>query len=136
MKQIDKDIVLYLLEKIPDQHPFRLSRLLFLLDAECEKKNGKQCTSFEYVVTPYGFYIDKFPPFLEEIDGIEKIEIKDEQGNPVKGFFRLTKEVNIDLPADVKDLLDSIISAYGHLADDELHQRVTSLPEYQKRIKN
>jgi len=135
MKEIDKNIVLYLLEKIPDQHPFRLSRLLFLLDAECEKKNGKQCTSFKYVVTPYGFYIDKFPPFLEEIDGIEKIEIKDEQGNPVKGFFRLIKEVKVDLPAEVKTLLDSIISEYGNLKDEELHQRVISLSEYQRRIK-
>ncbi len=135
MKRMDKEIVLYLLKKIPDQHPFRLSRLLFLLDAACEKKNGKRCTSFGYVVTPYGFYIDKFPPFLEEIDGIEKIEITDEQGHPVKGFFRLTKKVNIDLPPEVKNLLDSVISEYGHLEDEKLQQRVISLPEYQRRIK-
>ena len=134
MNLINEMLVLYLLKKVPDQHPFRLSRLLFLIDTECRRRHGKPCTDFDYVITPYGFYIEGFPPFLMSLDGVEKIEIKDEEGNPVRGFFRLVKDRDVELPDDILSVADYVIDKYANLDDQELNSAVVNLPEYQEHL--
>ena len=65
---------------------------------------------------------------------MEKGEIKDENGNPVKGFFRLVEKREAELPDNVKDVVDSVLDEYGNLPDQELNRVVTELPEYRERM--
>ncbi len=130
--KLEKDIVLYILREVPDQHPFRLSRFLFLIDLEYLRRHGEKLTEFYYQLFPEAFFIEGFPQFLENIPEIEKQVEYDEKGNPKRGFFRLVKDVEVELPPDVREVVDAVLARYGQLPDQELNSVVVSSPEYRK----
>ncbi len=129
--KMEKEIVKYILKKVPDQHPFRLSRYLFLIDLEYFREHGEKLTEFYYQLFPEAFYIDGFPQLLESIPEIEKVVEYDENGNPKRGFFRLVKEVDVDLPEEIRQLIDRVLDKYSALSDAELNRAVVETPEYQ-----
>ena len=130
--KLEKDIVLYILREVPDQHPFRLSRFLFLIDLEYLRRHGEKLTEFYYQLFPEAFFIDGFPQFLENIPEIEKQVEYDEKGNPRRGFFRLVKDVEVELPPNVREVVDAVLARYGQLSDQELNSAVVNSPEYRK----
>jgi hypothetical protein len=134
MKELDENIVLYLLGKLKEAHPFVISRLLLLLDLEHLKETGKRATGFKYVFLPGGFYIDGLPPLLESLPGVEKVVIEDEQGRPVRGFFRLKGEASPKLPGTIAGILDRLIEDTKGLEDQELNQLVLGREEYRKLL--
>ncbi|RKY99463.1 MAG: hypothetical protein DRQ10_06140 [Candidatus Hydrothermota bacterium] len=133
--KIEREIILKILKEVPDQHPFRLSRYMFLIDVEFQRRYGRKLTEFFYRLYPEAFYIEGFPQFLESIDEIEKQVETDEQGNPKRGYFRLVKDVTPQLPDDVRKVVDFVIGKYGQLNDMELNRVVVNLPEYKRLLK-
>ncbi len=129
---LEAEIIRYILSKLPDQHPFRLSRLLFLIDIEYYRRNGDKLTRFYYQLYPEAFYIEGFPEFLQTVEGVEKIVEYDDEGKPVRGYFRLTADLPINLPDDIRKRVDDVIERYGALSDAELNRAVISLPEYKQ----
>jgi len=136
MENLDKEIVLYLLGGLKEAHPFKLSRLLLLLDLEQLKAHGRRVTSFKYVFMPSGFYIDGFPPFLESLAGVEKVVIKDEEGRPIRGFFRLRREGKPTLPAELRRTIDELVERTAGLGDQELNRSITEREEYHQLLAN
>jgi len=134
MEDLDREIVLYLLGRLKEAHPFTLSRLLLLLDLEQLKAHGRRVTRFRYVFMPFGFYIDGFPPFLESLPGVEKVVIKDEEGRPIRGFFRLTQEGNPELPAELRRTIDGLVKRTMGLGDQELNGLVLKREEYSRLL--
>lgn len=134
MGDLDKEIVLYLLGRLKEAHPFTLSRLLLLLDLEQLKAHGRRVTQFRYVFMPVGFYIDGFPPFLESLASVEKVVVKDEEGRPIRGFFRIIQEGNPELPPELRRDIDRVVEEAGQLDDQELNKLAVERDEYQKLL--
>ena len=134
MEDLDKEIVLYLLGRLKEAHPFTLSRLLLLLDLEQLNAHGHRVTSFKYVFMPFGFYIDGFPPFLESLAGVEKVVVKDEEGRPIRGFFRITQQGNPELSPELRRDIDRVVEKAGQLGDQELNKLAVERNEYQKLL--
>ena len=134
MENLDGQIASYLLSRLKEAHPFRVSRLLLLLDLEHLKSTGHRVTGFNYVFMPVGFYIDRFPPFLESLPGVEKVVVKDEEGNPVGGFFRMEKEVEYTLPLEIRREIASLVEETADLDDQELNRLIMERAEYRKLL--
>jgi len=134
MENLDGQIASYLLERLEEAHPFRVSRLLLILDLDYLKANGRRLTGFKYVFMPVGFYIDGFPPFLESLPGVEKVVLKDERGNPSGGFFRMEREGKYALPLELRQAITSLVKRTANLDDQELNRLIMEREEYQKLI--
>jgi hypothetical protein len=132
MENLDKEIVLCLLGGLKEAHPFKLSRLLLLLDLDQLKAHGRRVTRFEYVFMPSGFYIDGFPPFLESLASVEKVVVKDEEGRPIRGFFRPTREGEPALPAELRRTIDGLVEEAADLDDQELNRLILEREEYRR----
>jgi len=128
----EKDLIYYAISRLKEATPFRLSRILFLLDLSYWKTKGEKLTSFKYVMTPFVFYIENFKLFLEQTPGVTKVEIKDEHGSPVRGFFKVESSIKVNLGERVEKLLDEIIDFVEGISDKELNEYVIGLPEYKK----
>ncbi len=134
MRELDGDIVLYLMAKLKEAHPFTISRLLLLLDLESLRATGRRATGFKYVFLPGGFYIDGLPPLLESLPQVEKVVIEDGEGRPVRGFFRLKGEVSPRVPEGIKGILDRLLEETEGLGDQELNELVLGREEYRQLL--
>ena len=131
---MEREITLYLLGRLKEAHPFRLSRLLLLLDLEQLKGHGRRVTRFKYVFMPSGFYIEGFPGFLESLPGVERVIVRDEEGRPVRGFFRLRRGLEPALPAELRQAIDELVERTASLGDQELNRSITEREEYHKLL--
>ncbi|MEA3238320.1 MAG: hypothetical protein U9Q94_00830 [Candidatus Bipolaricaulota bacterium] len=125
-----KEIVLYLLRRLKEAHPFTLSRLLLLLDLEQLKAHGWRVTQFRYVFMLFGFNIGGFPLFLESLAGVEKLVAKDEERRPIREFSRITQEGNPELCRDIV----RVVEEAGQLDDQELNKLAVECDEYQEPL--
>jgi len=128
----EEDLIYYTIERLGEGTPFRLSRILFLLDLSYWKTKGQKLTSLRYILSPFVFYVEDFRHYLEQTPGVKRIEIKDEQGNPVRGYFKVVSFRKVNLDEKVEKLLDEIIDFIKGMSDEELNEYVTGLPEYKK----
>lgn len=134
--ELEEKLIYYILEKVPDQHPFRLSRYLLLLELEYQKRFGERLTNFEYRLSPRVFQIEGFPQFLESLKKIEKRVQKDEKGIPIRGYFTLTERVGVELSREIKGILDPILEETGKLSDHELNLKVVEREDYKGLIES
>ncbi len=136
MGELERALVLHLLSAIGEAHPFRLSRILFFLDLEHHRRHGRPLTKLPYVLSPYGFYIRDFPAGLESMAEVEKAVVRDDEGTPVRGFFRLREGVvPSEIPREVRETVDEALKQIGDLDDRELNALILRQGEYGKLLR-
>jgi len=134
LMKLEEKLTYYIMRRIKKAHPFRISRILLLLDLEYMAKKGRKLTDFSYRLFPYGFFIEDFPAFLESLPGIEKKVITDEAGRPVKGYFELVDEKEVELEPEIREILDPILERCVDLDDDQLNSLVVEREDYKKLL--
>ena len=134
LMKLEEKLTYYIMRRIKKAHPFRISRILLLLDLEHMAKKGRKLTDFSYRLFPYGFFIEDFPAFLESLPGIEKKVITDEAGRPVKGYFELVDEKEVELEPEIREILDPILERCVDLDDDQLNSLVVEREDYKKLL--
>ena len=133
MMELEKALILYILKRQNDIHPFRISRILLLFEIEYSNKFGEKPTNFVYRLQPYTFYIEGFTNFIESIPEIEKIREVDDKGIPVRGYLHLKNpEIQVDLPKEMTEILDNILKMTSDWDDQKLNQYVVATEDYQK----
>jgi hypothetical protein len=125
-----QEIIQYILARTGGISTFRLSRTLLLLDLEWNRAKGGKRTELHYVLYPSGFYIEEFPDFLENIEGVEKVV--DEKTN--KKVFRLKSDIEPKISEEVGALLDRILEETKDMDDHALNQYVISREDYKKLL--
>ncbi len=122
----ETEIIKYLLVECDGLHPFYISRIVALLDIEYLKEKGKKLTDFDYQKTQFGFYSNKIPEILNNLN-VEKIE--SERGNYLK-----LKHQNeeIVLPDEVKKKINEILDRVCDLPDSEINRMIIESPHYDK----
>ncbi len=131
--ELEKALILYILKRQNDIHPFRISRILLLFEMEYSNKFGEKPTNFVYRLQPYTFYIEDFTNFIESIPEIEKIREVDDKGIPVRGYLHLKNpEIQVDLPKEVTEILDNILKMTSDWDEQKLNQYVVATEDYQK----
>lgn len=136
MGELERALVVHILGALGEAHPFRLSRTLFLLDLEHYRRHGGPLTKLPYVFSPYGFYIRDFPRELESMAEVEKVVVRDDKGNPVRGFFRLREGVvPPEIPREVREMVEEVLKRVGDLDDQELNALVLRQREYGKLLR-
>ena len=129
-----EDIIAYALSKLGKTNTFRLSRTLLLLDLRWEKEHGSRRTGLHYGLFPPAFYVQEFPDILLNMDGVEKVMEKDENGIE-KGYFVFHGDAP-EIDSETKALLDSIIEETRALDDHGLNMMVVNSEEYRKALEN
>ena len=131
--ELEKSLILYILKRQNDLHPFRISRILILFEIEYANKFGEKPTGFVYRLQPYTFYIEDFTKFIENIPEIEKIREVDEKGLPVRGYLHLKNpDINVEIPREMIEILDRVLDMTANWDDQKLNQYVVSREDYQK----
>ncbi len=130
--ELEKQVVYYILKRKNDIHPFRLSRLLLLFEIEYSRRYGDKPLNFVYRLQPAAFYIEDFGSFLDDLEGVEKVKVTDEKGIPVRSYIHLKMPVSVQLPDDIRSLIDRIIEETDSMDDQELNRMVVNSEAYKE----
>ncbi len=131
---LEEKVVKYILTRQNDLSPFRLSRILILSELEYVKKHGKKPLEFYYVIYPSAFYIEGFSEFLQDIEDLEKVI--EEKDSKKRGYFHLKKPCSCEIPEDLKEIIDNILTTTKDLSDEDLNRMVVEREDYRSYIQN
>jgi len=121
-------IIHYIIYKLGCASPFRISRILLLLDWASMEKLGRKLTNLTYKATPYAFYIEELPSILEKLE---------EKGYVVKNVERKCFEYRQPPPKvsiEISKLVDEILEKVKELSDVELNRLVIRDPRYRSLL--
>ncbi len=132
MGELARKLIAYVLSRGGCMHPFRLSRILALLDIKWFEKTGSTLTGLEYVMGPGTFFIEGIKEMIESDECFEKRE-----GDPTKGIRGciLYRCETPEIPEDIREILDGILEEVEGLDDMELNRRVIENPLFKKIAK-
>ena len=118
-----KALVAYVLRRTGCIHPFRLSRILALIEVEWLRDRGERLTDIKYVRGLGTFYIEELKESVEGDPCFNKRE-----GDPKtrrKGCIEYRCEPP-SLPDDVRTFIDKILEKTLSLKDQELNEAVVN----------
>ena len=117
-----RDIILYITSLFPrGVGRTRLMKLLFLVDAEAYKRIGHEVTGVKWRRWYYGPFSKKV---LEALDSLVDEGLLVVDPGPEVRYKALEGSTN--LPADVKEIINTVVKEYGFLPLEELLKRVYS----------
>ncbi len=126
-------LILYLFKKCGNMHPFRLSRIIALVDIEYIARKGYKLTELDYQKTPVAFYSDALSKVIQKLLNLGFLKkIPPANGKP--GYLSLNitdlTTFEIKIPEDTEKLLDEILSKTCKMDNDALNALVVSSPHY------
>lgn len=128
MRDLDTQIISYLLSELGCSHPYHVSRILLLAEWTAEERLGKRITSFTYHCEPYGFYIEELKSIiqgLEESGCIKRLEEK-------KCMEYMCDRP--ELPKEIESILKETLDRVRGLNDVELNRLVIHDPRYRRML--
>jgi hypothetical protein len=132
MIEITHHLIFYIVKELHKRlMKTNLMKLIYLVDLEYYKKNGRQATSFEYIYYKKGPWTSQFDQVLSELEGFE---IKSLRKEKVEGkgeyiiFFKGPKpRFQPTLPLDLKEIVDRFIYIFKESPQKDLLQYVYSI---------
>ncbi len=118
-----KALVAYVLGRIGCTHPFKLSRILALIDIEWLRDRGERLTDIKYIRGPGVFYIEGLKESVENNSCFYKRE-----GDPKTGR-RSCIEYRCEPPSiseDVRSFVDNILKRVSGLEEQKLNEIVVN----------
>jgi hydroxypyruvate isomerase len=128
--KVDKRLLCaYVLSRTGCIHPFRLSRILALIELEWMRSRGERLSDIIYVRGPGTFYIEGLKEAVEEDPCFEKRKGDPNTGR--KGCIEYKCEVP-QLPEEVKKHVDEVLEKVKNLDEFEINKKVVEDELFQK----
>ncbi len=122
-------IISYIVWKGGCLHPFRISRILMLVEWEYEGRYGKRLTDLKYVCEPFGFYIEGFSELIKGNPCLRKKKLEKE-----KACLEYVCENEPKCKDVIREVIDGILEKVKRLDDVELNRLVIRDERYKRYL--
>ena len=127
---VGEKIVRYLLSKLGCIHPFRISRLVLLVEWSYKDKYGSNLsTGFTYIAESFGFYVDELPKVMDKLSKVGCV-VKDENN---KCFLYKCDVPKLD--ENISKIVDDVVDKFTSLSDKELNDIIVNDKRYRMLLK-